>query len=68
MLLAHQNQGKARREALRTHGLSANLLQMWPTRYDRGDVNEDVAAASVDADSSEDRCARAQVRAVNDGT
>lgn len=36
-----------RREALRTHGLSANLLQMWLTQYDQGSLNDDVAAAGV---------------------
>jgi len=39
-----------RREALRTYGLSASLLQMWLTQYDRGDLNEDVAAVSVVAE------------------
>jgi transposase-like protein len=39
-----------RREALRAYGLSANLVQMWLTQYDRGDLNEDVAAASVVAE------------------
>jgi len=39
-----------RREALRTYGLSANLLQMWLTQYDQGSLNEEVAAASVVAE------------------
>jgi transposase len=39
-----------RREALRTHGLSANLLQLWLSQYDRGDLNEEVAVASVVAE------------------
>ncbi|WP_248324920.1 transposase [Caballeronia sp. Sq4a] len=39
-----------RREALRTHSLSANLLQLWLSQYDRGDLNEEVAAASVVAE------------------
>ena len=30
--------------------LSANLLQMWVTQYDRGDLNEEVAIASVVVD------------------
>jgi transposase len=39
-----------RREALRTHGLSANLLQLWLSQYDRGDLNEEATAASVVAE------------------
>lgn len=39
-----------RREALRTHGLSANLLQMWLTQYDQGSLNDEVVAASVVAE------------------
>jgi transposase-like protein len=39
-----------RRDASRTHGLSANLLQLWLTQYDRGDLNEEEAAASVVAE------------------
>jgi transposase-like protein len=40
-----------RREAMRTHGLSATLLQLWLSHYDRGDLNEEVAAASVVAEN-----------------
>jgi transposase len=36
-----------RRGALRTHCRSTNLLQLWLSKYDRGDVYEEVAAASV---------------------
>jgi transposase len=39
-----------RREAMRAHGLSANLLQMWLTLYDQGSLNEEIAAASVVAE------------------
>jgi transposase-like protein len=39
-----------RREAMRTHGLSANLLQVWLSQYDRGDLNEESAAASMVAE------------------
>ena len=39
-----------RREASRTHGISANLMQMWLTEYDRGDLNAEEAAASVVAE------------------
>lgn len=39
-----------RREAMRAHGLSANLLQLWLTQYDQGSLNEENAAASVIAE------------------
>jgi transposase-like protein len=32
------------------HGLSANLLQLWLSQYDRGDLNEQVAAATIVAE------------------
>jgi len=37
----------ARREAMRAHRLSANLLLLSLTQYDQGSLNEEVAAASV---------------------
>ncbi|GJJ03418.1 hypothetical protein RugamoR64_39560 [Duganella rhizosphaerae] len=37
-----------RREALKTHNLSANLMQMWLTQFDRGELDlEEAAAATV---------------------
>jgi transposase len=39
-----------RRQAMRSHGLSANLLQLWLTQYDQGSLNEENAAASVVAE------------------
>jgi len=37
-----------RREVLKTHNLSANLMQMWLGQFDRGELDrEDVAASTV---------------------
>ncbi len=37
-----------RREAQRTYQLSANLIQLWLTQYERGELNaEDVAATTM---------------------
>jgi transposase len=34
-----------RREALKAHNLSANLMQMWLTQFDRGELDLEEAAA-----------------------
>lgn len=50
-LCADIRSGKiGRREALRMHCISANLMQMWLTQYDRGDLHAEEAAASVVAE------------------
>ena len=36
-----------RRDAQRSHNLSANLIQLWLTQFDRGELNDEEAAASV---------------------
>ena len=36
-----------RREALKTHNLSANLMQMWLGQFDRGELDAEDAAAST---------------------
>lgn len=36
-----------RREALKTHNLSANLMQMWLGKFDRGELDREDAAAST---------------------
>ncbi|QXI65898.1 transposase (plasmid) [Paracoccus marcusii] len=36
-----------RRDAQRSHNLSANLIQLWLTQYDRGELNDEEAEASV---------------------
>lgn len=39
-----------RRDAQRSHNLSANLIQLWLTQYDRGELNDEEAEASVIAE------------------
>jgi len=39
-----------RREALKTHNLSANLMQMWLGQFDRGELDREDAAASTVAE------------------
>ena len=36
-----------RRDAARTHTLSTNLIQLWLTQYDRGELSTEEAEASV---------------------
>ena len=36
-----------RRDAQRTHQISANLIQLWLTQFDRGELNDEEAEASV---------------------
>ena len=36
-----------RRDAQRSHNLSANLIQLWLTQFDRGELNDEEAEASV---------------------
>ena len=35
-----------RRDAQRSHNLSANLIQLWLTQFDRGELNDEEAEAS----------------------
>jgi transposase-like protein len=39
-----------RREALKTHNLSTNLMQMWLGQFDRGELDAEDAAASTVAE------------------
>ncbi|MBD9528183.1 transposase, partial [Paracoccus sp. PAR01] len=39
-----------RRDAQRTHQISANLIQLWLTQFDRGELNDEEAEASVIAE------------------
>ena len=39
-----------RRDAQRSHNLSANLIQLWLTQFDRGELNGEEAEASVIAE------------------
>lgn len=39
-----------RRDAQRSHNLSANLIQLWLTQFDRGELNDEEAEASVIAE------------------
>jgi len=39
-----------RRDAQRTYGVSANLIQLWLTQFDRGELNDEEAEASVIAE------------------
>ncbi len=39
-----------RRDAQRTYGVSANLVQLWLTQFDRGELNDEEAEASVIAE------------------
>ena len=39
-----------RRDAQRTYGVSANLIQLWLTHFDRGELNDEAAEASVIAE------------------
>ncbi|WP_244655202.1 hypothetical protein [Rhizobium lusitanum] len=34
-----------RRDAQRTYGVSANLIQLWLTQFDRGELNDEEAEA-----------------------
>ncbi len=36
-----------RRDAQRSHNISANLIQLWLTQFDRGELNGEEAEASV---------------------
>lgn len=36
-----------RRDAQRTYGVSANLIQLWLTQFDRGELSDEEAEASV---------------------
>ncbi len=40
----------ARREAQKKYSLSANLIQLWLTQYDRGELDREKVEASVLAD------------------
>jgi transposase len=39
-----------RRDAQRTYDVSANLIQLWLTQFDRGELNDEEAEASVIAE------------------
>lgn len=39
-----------RRDAQRTYGVSANLIQLWLTQFDGGELNDEEAEASVIAE------------------
>ena len=39
-----------RRDAQRSHNLSANLIQLWLTQFDRGELNDEEAEAGVIAE------------------
>jgi len=39
-----------RRDAQRTYGVSANLIQLWLNQFDRGELNNEEAEASVIAE------------------
>jgi len=39
-----------RRDAQRTYCVSANLIQLWLTQFDRGELNDEEAEASVIAE------------------
>jgi len=39
-----------RRDAQRTHQISANLIQLWLTQFDRGELTSEEAEASVIAE------------------
>ena len=39
-----------RRDAQRTYGVSANLIQLWLTQFDRGELTDEAAEASVIAE------------------
>ncbi|HEY0121159.1 MAG TPA: hypothetical protein VGC14_05235 [Rhizobium sp.] len=39
-----------RRDTQRTYGVSANLIQLWLTQFDRGKLNDEEAEASVIAE------------------
>ena len=39
-----------RRDAQRTYGVSANLIQLWLTQFDRGELNDEEAEATVIAE------------------
>ncbi len=39
-----------RRDAQRTYGVSANLIQLWLMQFDRGELNDEEAEASVIAE------------------
>ncbi|TCL63274.1 hypothetical protein EV286_11788 [Rhizobium sp. BK251] len=39
-----------RRDAQRTYSVSANLIQLWLTQFDRGELNDEEAEASVVAE------------------
>ena len=39
-----------RRDAQRSHNLSANLIQLWLRKFDRGELNDEEAEASVIAE------------------
>lgn len=45
-----QNGVIGRRDAQRTYGVSANLIQLGLTQFDRGDLNDEEAEASVIAE------------------
>lgn len=42
--------GIGRRDAQRTHQISANLIHLWLTQFDRGELASEEAEASVIAD------------------
>lgn len=39
-----------RRDAQRTYGVSANLIQLWLTQFDRGELNDEEAEAGAIAE------------------
>ncbi|MBC7737641.1 MAG: hypothetical protein H7245_10600, partial [Candidatus Saccharibacteria bacterium] len=39
-----------RRDSQRSHNISANLIQLWLTQFDRGELNDEEAEASVIAE------------------
>jgi transposase len=45
-----RNRVIGRRDAQRTYGVSANLIQLWLTQFDRGELNDEEAEASVIAE------------------
>ena len=45
-----RNEIIGRRDAQRTYSVSANLIQLWLTQFDRGELNDEEAEASVIAE------------------
>ncbi len=54
-----------RRDAQRTYGVSANLIQLWLTQFDRGELNDEEAEASVIAEYEVRIAAHSSARSAN---